>query len=158
MSDMPEPRIVPAPELRSGPNFEAVDLGQFAQLHRFATHLPQFPRPAVGKVFLGPLLKLSGMEVSINRAPAGAAIPFLHRHQEHEELYIFVGGSGQIQIDGQILSVQEGSAVRVRPAGARAWRNNSTEDLYFICVQATQGTYDGGPIGDGEVIGDKPQW
>ena len=32
-------------------------------------------------------LALTGCEVSVNELPAGAAVPFVHRHQENEELW-----------------------------------------------------------------------
>jgi mannose-6-phosphate isomerase-like protein (cupin superfamily) len=45
-----------------------------------------------------------------------------------------------MQIDGQTFDVQEGSIVRVSPDGSRTIRNNSSADLYFICVQAKNGS------------------
>ncbi|HZE96167.1 MAG TPA: cupin domain-containing protein [Planctomycetota bacterium] len=141
-------------ETRTGKNFSAVDAGAWRDL---AQHVYGHPKGGSfrGKLFLKELLGMTSMEVSLGRLPPGAGLPFLHRHQEHEEVYIFVGGRGQFQVDGEILEVHEGTVVRVAPDGARSWRNNSTGDLYYICVQATQGTMKGDTTRDGVGV-DRP--
>ena len=53
-------------------------------------------------------------------------MPFLHSHRENEELYLFLGGEGEMVVDGEVIPVKEGSAVRVKPAASRAWRRSST--------------------------------
>ena len=105
-----------------------------------------------GKLFLGGKLDLDGAEVSLNRMPAGAAMPFFHRHKENEELYVFVGGSGEMQVDDERFAVTEGTVVRVAPRGERIWRNNSASDLYFICVQYKAGAAVAREVADGEVV------
>jgi mannose-6-phosphate isomerase-like protein (cupin superfamily) len=92
------------------------------------------------KVFLKDTLQLTGMEVSLNRVPPGEGSPYRHKHKQNEELFIFVKGSGQLQVDGKIINVQEGTSIRVAPDGVRAIRNNSFEDLYYICIQAKEGS------------------
>lgn len=105
-----------------------------------------------GKLFLGERLKLSGAEVSLNRMPAGASMPFFHRHNTNEELYLFVGGKGEMQIDEERFDVEEGSVVRVSPAAARIWRNTGANDLYFVCIQYREGTETGRGVSDGAVV------
>ncbi len=89
-----------------------------------------------GKLFIGQALGFTGMEVSLNRFKPGQEVPFLHQHKKHEEMYLFVKGHGQFQVDGETFDVKPGTIVRVSPDGNRAWRNNSTEDLYCIVIQA----------------------
>lgn len=91
-----------------------------------------------GKLFLGKALGFTGMEISLNRFSPGQVVPFLHQHRQHEEMYIFIQGEGQFQVDGDVFEVHPGTVVRVSPEGSRAWRNNSTQDLYCIIVQANQ--------------------
>lgn len=117
----------------NGKNFSVVEVGSFSGL------LNMSKDPIPGKYFLKDRLGLTGMEVSLNQLPEGGSIPF-HTHRENEELYIFTGGRGQFQVDGQIFDVKEGTVIRVSPEGERTLRNNGTGDLYFIVIQARAGS------------------
>lgn len=88
------------------------------------------------KLFVGRALGFSGMEVSINRMAPGQAVPFLHQHRQHEEMYLFLQGHGQFQVNGETFDVKPGTIVRVAPEAKRAWRNNADEDLYCVIIQA----------------------
>lgn len=105
-----------------------------------------------GKCFLGQRLGMNGAEVSLNRFPAGAGMPFFHRHNKNEELYIFVGGTGEMVIDEERVPVREGTVVRVSQPAARIWRNTSNQDLYFICVQYRVSDEEVSDITDGEIV------
>jgi len=139
-------------------NYEKFELGAMDNLHTYELKHPAFAKPVHGKVFLGPRLKLTGMECSMNKLRPGGGVPFLHKHRTHEELYVFFKGRGQFQVDGEVIEIQEGTALRVDPVAARAWRNNSTEDLYYFVVQARAGTMNDGPIGDGELVKEPLSW
>ena len=139
-------------------NFTVADIGPLENLNRHAYKHPLLPKAAPGKVFLKDLLGLTGMEVSMNRFAAGARMPFAHRHRENEELYIFIRGRGQFQVDGRVIEVREGTVLRVAPEGARAWRNHSEEDLYYICVQARAGSGLAPEIADAENIRKLVRW
>ena len=112
--------------VRQGKHFSVVESGA--------------PESWDGKLFLGQALDFSGMEVSLNRFSPGQEVPFLHQHAQHEEMYLFIRGRGQFQVDGEIFEVGPGTVVRVAPDGKRAWRNQSNEDLYCIVVQANVGS------------------
>lgn len=45
-----------------------------------------------------------------------------------------------MQIDGEVVNIKEGTVVRVTPDGNRTWRNNSQEDLYYVVIQAKEGS------------------
>ena len=143
--------------LRSGANFTATDLGPQADLleHTYVTP-GGFAVP--GKVFLRETLGASGVEISWNTYPPGVGAPFLHSHREHEEVYLFTGGEGQFQVDGDIFPVREGSVVRVAPAGARAYRNTGEAALHFIVLQVRPGTVCGGSIEDGVPLDAPLSW
>ena len=85
-------------------------------------------------------------------------MPFHHKDQEHEELYLFIKGKGQFQIDGEVVDVREGTAIRVAPDGVRIWRNNSSEDLYFAVIQAKAKSLSGEDISDGIGVGNRIEW
>lgn len=93
-----------------------------------------------GKQFIKDIIKSTGCQISINSMPAGAGMPFHHAHKENEEIYIFLGGAGEMQIDGKIFPVGEGSIVRVAPNGLRCWRNNGTLPLTAIVIQVRAGS------------------
>ncbi|GGY12075.1 cupin domain-containing protein [Paludibacterium paludis] len=126
-----------------GDHFACAHAGALAQLDRYT--FKGYP----GKLFLQETLGLTSMEVSLNKLPAGAQMPFSHSHREHEELYVFVRGNGQFQVDGRVIAVGEGTVLRVAPQGERTWRNHSREDLYYIVIQATDGSLTASGIADG---------
>jgi mannose-6-phosphate isomerase-like protein (cupin superfamily) len=103
------------------------------------------------------LLELTGAEISINRVPPGEFIPFTHTHKENEEVYIVLRGSGFFFIDGEEFPIQEGSVLRVDPAGERAWKSGG-EDMYFICIQAKQGSIRQTTRQDGARGTSRPSW
>lgn len=140
-------------QTQQGTHYSVTDIGPIEAWKGHTAEVAALPGVKVpGKFFLHPVLGLTGMEISVNCLPAGAKVPFYHTHQMHEELYLFVKGRGQFQIDGEIIEIREGTSLRIAPAGERTWRNNSDEDLYYIVIQAVQGslaragTEDGVPL------------
>lgn len=111
-----------------------------------------------GKHFLKDELNLSGMEVSLNILPTKTSMPFFHKHNENEELYIFVKGSGQFQVDNEIFDVSEGSVVRVTPVAERTWQNNSPEDLTYFVIQAKENSLTGSTVEDGVITTRTVNW
>ncbi|PWT99963.1 MAG: cupin [Candidatus Melainabacteria bacterium] len=141
----------------TGTNFSCFQAGKFSELGQYEFKHPKLEKPTHGKLLVKDNLGLTGMQVSLNRFPAGRSMPFTHSHKENEELYIFVGGKGQMLIDREIIEVSEGTCIRVGTRGVRAWRNNSNEDLYFICVQAKENSLHQDTLDDG-VAGGAPSW
>lgn len=110
-----------------------------------------------GKYFIGQELGLTGCEVSLNRLPAGKGMPFVHAHKKNEELYIVLRGNGIFFVDGEEFPIQEGSLVRVAPAGERAFKAGS-EDLYFICIQTEAGSLSQATLEDGVRLATTTSW
>ena len=137
-------------------NFTVLKLGELAKLNQFTFSVPGFS--VEGKKFLKDDLGLTSMEASLNKMVPGGGMPFHHRHQENEELYFFIRGKGQFQLDGKTLDVSEGTVIRVSPSAARCWRNNSKEDLYYLVVQAKANTMKGSTGSDGVVLNDEVRW
>ena len=119
---------------------------------------PAFARPTRGKLFLRERVGLTGMEVSLNSLRPGAALPFLHAHREHEELYLFLSGSGEFLVDGERFAVQAGSVVKVDPPGKRSWRNTGAEPLIYVVIQAKAGSVTCDTIKDGQALADAVPW
>ncbi|PWK10301.1 cupin domain-containing protein [Tumebacillus permanentifrigoris] len=140
-----------------GEHFTAAHAGPWEGMMDYVfSPLPQFTFP--GKLFLNEAMGLNGMEVSLGVLKPGSGTPYTHAHGENEELYLFVKGTGQFYVDGQVIDVSEGSSVRVAPQGERAWRNNSTEDLYYIVVQAKAGSLEKKTSEDGKIVTPHFQW
>jgi mannose-6-phosphate isomerase-like protein (cupin superfamily) len=141
-----------------GGNFTCVHAGPMGGWSGFRLEPPEVPVPVRGKLFLRNLLGSAGLEMSLNVVPPGKGIPFLHRHRQNEEVYVVVGGRGQLLVDGECIDVAEGSVLRVGPQGARAWRNNSEAPLYFLCLQyRADSVIEGGTL-DGQKVEGNPAW
>ena len=114
--------------------------------------------PQAGRTELHDKLGLTGCEVSVNRLPAGAAVPFVHKHQANEELYGVLEGAGEIYIDGEVVALKAGDWFVVRPEGHRALRALDA-GMTFICIQTKAGSLEGFTMTDGVVCeGEKAPW
>jgi mannose-6-phosphate isomerase-like protein (cupin superfamily) len=141
-----------------GTHFACFHAGPMERWTQFRLEPPDVPLPARGKLFLRRLLGSEGLEISLNVAPPGKEMPFLHRHQQNDEVYVVVGGRGQFLVDGESINVAEGSVLRLSPPAARAWRNDSDAPLYFLCIQyRADSAIEGGTL-DGLKIDGKPTW
>ncbi len=132
-----------------GTNHVAVDLGKFDELMDYTYIHPKLMKEVSGKLFTGELLKSTGAELSFTILPPHFQSPFFHRHQKHEEIYIFLKGTGQFQVDDTVFDITEGSVIRIAPQGSRIYRNNSENPLIFICIQVPAGTLESRYVEDG---------
>jgi quercetin dioxygenase-like cupin family protein len=71
-----------------------------------------------------------------------------HRHEQAEEIYVVIGGSGRINLDGEAINLRPLDAVRVAPRVARAFEAGP-EGLELLVF---------GPHheGDGEILSGDP--
>lgn len=144
-------------QIAEGTHFSALSTGSFSQLNDYV--LPVAPGMEIqGKVFMGQTLQTTGAEISFQSFAPGKETGFLHTHQTHEELYIFVSGKGEFQVDGQVFPVGEGSVVRVAPEGKRSVHNNGTEPLIMICVQYKAQTFTAQDAADGQLLQEPVKW
>jgi len=74
-------------------------------------------------------------------------MPFGHKHDEAEEIYVVIAGSGRIKLDDEIVDVVELDAIRIAPAVARCIEGGPDG----ISVLAMGAHHDN----DGEVL---PNW
>lgn len=143
--------------LESGANFSAIDLGNLEDIKDYVLELgPEIKIP--GKVFGGKAAGTTGAEFSFQVFAPGQETGFLHTHTSHEELYFFLKGSGEFQVDGDVFPVREGSVVRVAPEGRRSVRNNGTEPLVMLCVQYRGNTFTDRDAADGAILADPVKW
>ncbi len=141
-----------------GTHFTCFHAGPKEAWTQYGLEPPAAPLLIRGKLFLRDLLGSAGLEMSLNALPPGKGMPFLHKHQQNEEVYVVVGGRGQFLVGGECIDVAEGSVLRVSPPAARAWRNTSDEPLYFLCIQHRADSVIRGGTLDGVKVEGKPAW
>ncbi len=138
-------------------NVMAVDFGKLGNLGEYVLELsPEVKIP--GKAFGGALVGATGGEFSFQSFAPGTETGFLHTHKNHEELYFFLSGKGEFQVDGKVFPISEGSVVRVAPDGKRSVRNNGTEPLVMLCVQYRGATFTAEDAADGVILNEKVEW
>ncbi len=144
-------------KIAAAKNFSAVSVGKLSELGEYVLELgPEMKIP--GKVFGGAALGATGGEFSFQVFQPGAETGFLHAHKTHEELYFFLSGKGEFQVDGEVIPVAEGSVVRVAPDGKRSVRNNGTAPLVMLCVQYRGGTFTPEDAADGVLLNEPVKW
>jgi mannose-6-phosphate isomerase-like protein (cupin superfamily) len=70
--------------------------------------------------FAAASLGLGKSGVSLQRLAGGFRMPFGHRQDQQEELYVIVSGSGRMKLDDEIVDLKAWDAVRVAPETVRA--------------------------------------
>lgn len=141
----------------AGAHFGAATVGPLAGLGDYLLELgPGVKIP--GKVFGGAAVGATGADFSLQSFAPGTETGFLHTHKCHEELYFFLSGSGEFQVDGRVFAVGEGSVVRVAPEGRRSVRNNGQEPLVMLCVQYRGATFTPEDAADGVILPDAVAW
>ncbi len=83
---------------------------------------------------------------SYQRLAPGFRQPFGHRHEQQEEIYVVVSGSGKVKLADEIVDVREWDAIRVAPQTERAFEAGP-DGLEFLVFGA-------GASGDAETLED----
>ena len=69
--------------------------------------------PELEARFAGGTLDQEGSRISYQRLAPNFRLPFGHRHEQQEEVYVLVAGSGRMKLDDEIVHVRQWDAVRV---------------------------------------------
>lgn len=85
--------------------------------------------------------------VSHHRLKPNQRTPFGHKHENAEEVYVVISGSGRMKLDDEIIEVETLDAIRVSPEVIRAFEAGP-EGVEVLAMGARHD-------GDGEVI---PGW
>lgn len=144
-------------KLSEAENFSAINLGPLSGLSDYVLQLGSEIR-IPGKVFGGAALGATGADFSFQVFAPGQETGFLHTHKTHEELYFFIGGNGEFQVDGNVFPVGEGSVVRVAPEGRRSVRNTGAAPLVMLCVQYRGNTFTADDAADGDILPEPVKW
>ncbi len=83
---------------------------------------PEFGMQEVGEAhFARDALGAQRIGLAHYRVNPGQRIGFGHRHQEAEEIYVILGGSGSFKIDDEMVTVAARDVVYVPPSAMRGW-------------------------------------
>jgi mannose-6-phosphate isomerase-like protein (cupin superfamily) len=85
--------------------------------------------------------------VSHLRVKPGKRQGFAHKHDDAEEVYVVVVGSGRVKLDDEIIEITELDAIRVAPGVIRQFEGGP-DGIELIAVGARHD-------GDGEMV---PDW
>jgi mannose-6-phosphate isomerase-like protein (cupin superfamily) len=96
--------------------------------------------PVKGKQFFNEALQMDSMQISLNSLPPGATQPFIHRHQQNDELLVFIQGTGEFMLNQEIRPIQPGDLFYLKPSVERCWRNTGDVPLCFAVIQAKAGS------------------
>jgi mannose-6-phosphate isomerase-like protein (cupin superfamily) len=141
-----------------GTHFTCFHAGPKEEWAQYRLEPPNAPVPMQGKLFLRHLLGSAGLEMSLNVVLPGEGMPFKHKHQRNEEVYVVLAGRGQFLVDGECIDVAEGSVLRIGPPAARTWRNHSDAPLYFLCLQYRADSVIEGSGADGKKVEGEASW
>ena len=93
-------------------------------------------------------LEMENSGISYIRIAPGFRIPFGHKHNNQEEVYVLVNGSGRIKLDEEVRELKQWDAVRVHRETVRGFEAGD-QGAEFIAI----GAPNTGP-GDAEMIHD----
>ena len=96
-----------------------------------------------GRVELHNTLSLTGAEISVNRLPAGASVPFIHAHKHNEEIYAILAGSGNAVIDDETVALTAGDWLKIEPAAKRQFFASENEGIEYVCIQVRENSLEG---------------
>lgn len=83
--------------------------------------------------------------LAFHRVKAGKRQAFAHRHDQAEEVYVVLSGSGRIKLEQDIRDIGPLDAIRVAPKLARAFEAGPEQDLELLAFGPRHG-------GDGEIL------
>lgn len=83
-------------------------------------------------------LAMQYIGLTANALEPGEEAGYWHSHSRIEELYVFLGGQGEMGLDDDIVQVSEGSVVRVGQGVWRTWRAvpDSPGQLRWLCIRS----------------------
>lgn len=120
----------------------------FKKLDEVEDSAPKFGFAEVQEArFAKDALEAQSTGVSLHRLKPGKRQAFGHRHEQAEEVYVVIAGSGRVKLGDEIVDVGPLDAIRVEPGLIRAFEADD-EGLQWLAF---------GPRhdGDGELV---PGW
>jgi mannose-6-phosphate isomerase-like protein (cupin superfamily) len=96
-------------------------------------------------------LELEKLAFSYQRFGPGVRLPFGHKHNEQEEVYVVTEGSGRMKIEDEVIEIEQWDAIRV-PAEMMRGFEGGDDGLELLAIGAPRS---GDPREDAEPV---PGW
>ena len=118
-------------------DYEVAQIGALDQWRQFHGGFDQ-ARSRDGRRVVDHELTMQYIGMTANALVPGEEAGYWHVHEQVEEMYVFLGGRGQMGLDDDVVEVQAGSVVRVGQGVWRTWRAlpDSTDELRWLCIRA----------------------
>lgn len=139
-------------------NYTAVNIGSLDKLMEYSMIHPKNKKEIFGKVFLKDATQATGTEISFQELPPQTDLSYFHIHNENEETYIVLKGSGDFQVDDDCIPISEGSVIRVAPKGKRSLRNSLNEPMIYMVIQSKKDSLNQYSTEDGERVEYEAKW
>ena len=92
--------------------------------------------PAMETHFARDPLDCEQSGLSLQRLAPNARQPFGHRHEQEEELYVVVAGSGRVKLDDEVRDLRAWDALRVSPGVMRTFEGGP-DGIEFLAFGAS---------------------
>lgn len=145
-------------QIAENKNYTAVNIGKLDQLSEHSLIHPINKQIIEGKAFLIEATRSTGTEISFNTLPPNTELSYFHIHEQNEETYIVLKGSGNFQVDEDSFPISEGSVIRVAPKGVRGMCNISNEAMIYIVIQSKENSLQQYSTGDGRRVEHTKRW
>jgi mannose-6-phosphate isomerase-like protein (cupin superfamily) len=84
--------------------------------------------------------------ISYQVVKAGQRQPFAHKHDEMEEIYVVISGSGRVKLDDEVEDLDALDALRIAPSVIRAFEAGDDDLVLLVFSPRAEG--------DAEVVQD----
>ncbi|WP_294612728.1 cupin domain-containing protein [uncultured Bacteroides sp.] len=139
-------------------NYTAVNIGSLNELMQHTLVHPVSGQIIEGKAFLKEPTRATGTEISFNSLPPHTDLSYFHVHEQNEETYIILRGSGYFQVDEDCFPISEGSVIRVAPKGIRGMSNASDGEMVYIVIQSQENSLKQYSTADGMRVEHQKKW
>ena len=139
-------------------NYTAVNIGSLNGLMQHTLVHPVSGQIIEGKAFLKEPTRATGTEISFNSLPPHTDLSYFHVHEQNEETYIILRGSGYFQVDEDCFPISEGSVIRVAPKGIRGMSNASDGEMVYIVIQSQENSLKQYSTVDGMRVEHQKKW
>ncbi len=90
-------------------------------LHDVENQSPKFGMPAgIEARFARSALDGETLGVSVLKLSPGFRMPFGHKHETQEEVYVVVHGSARVKVEDEVVELSEWDAIRIAKGSMRA--------------------------------------
>lgn len=138
--------------------YTAVNVGSLQDLSAYSLMHPKLNQKIEGKVFLKDITQSTGTEISFQELPPRADLSYFHIHNQNEETYIILKGSGFFQVDEDCFPITEGSVVRVAPAAKRSLCNSTDIPMIYMVIQSKEKSLEQWSSEDGRRVAAEAKW